>query len=102
MDPNGREVVAVPGLEVRGARGGQALVRLRRWTHGLPALRHGPYRAHRVTLALGLVASVPLIAATTEFHGKIGPVEFHKGKADVETVKAVIGGVFGVLKLSAS
>ena len=39
-----------------------------------------------------------LIAAKTEFDGKIGQVAFHKGKADAETVKAVVGGVFGVLK----
>jgi hypothetical protein len=51
-----------------------------------------------VILALGLVASVLLIVATTEFDGNLGPVKFHKGKADPETVKAVIGSVFEVLK----
>lgn len=51
-----------------------------------------------VILALGLVASVLLIVSTTEFDGKIGPITFHKGKADPETIKAVTGGVFGVLK----
>ncbi|MBN3496250.1 hypothetical protein [Arthrobacter pascens] len=34
-----------------------------------------------IILALGLVASVLLITAATEF-GKIGPIKFHKGKAD--------------------
>ena len=51
-----------------------------------------------IILALGLVASVLLITATTEFDGKIGPIKFHKGKADAETVKAIVGSVFGVLK----
>lgn len=48
-------------------------------------------------LALGLVASVMLIISTTEFDGRIGGVTFHKGKADPETIKAVTGGVFGLL-----
>lgn len=51
-----------------------------------------------VILALGLVASVLLIVSTTEFNGKIGPFTFHKGKAEPETIKSVLGGVFGLVK----
>lgn len=50
-----------------------------------------------VILALGLVASVLLIVSTVEFEGKIGPVSFHKGKVDPETLKAVTEFVAGIL-----
>ena len=51
-----------------------------------------------VILAAGLVASVLLIVSTTEFDGKIGAFAFHKGKVDPDTIKAVLEGVFAVLK----
>lgn len=51
-----------------------------------------------VILVAGLVASVLLIVSTTEFDGKIGPFTLHKGKADPDTIKAVLGGVYGALK----
>jgi hypothetical protein len=51
-----------------------------------------------VILVAGLVASVLLIVSTTEFDGKIGPFTFHKGKAGPDTIKAVLGGVYGSLK----
>jgi hypothetical protein len=42
-----------------------------------------------VILAAGFVASVLLIAATTEFEGKIFGVKFKKGKADADLVRAI-------------
>lgn len=44
-----------------------------------------------VVLAIGLVASVLLVAASTEFEGKIAGVTFKKGKVDPETLKALVG-----------
>lgn len=44
-----------------------------------------------VILAVGLVASVLLVAASLEFEGKIAGVKFKKGKVDPETLKALIG-----------
>ena len=42
-----------------------------------------------VILAVGLVASVLLIAATIEFEGEVAGIKFKKGKADSEIVKAI-------------
>jgi len=50
-----------------------------------------------VIIALGLVASVLLIVSTIEFDGRIGPVRFRKGKADPETLKIIIGSVYGLV-----
>ena len=44
-----------------------------------------------VILAVGLVASVILVAASTEFEGKLAGVTFKKGKVDPETLKALVG-----------
>jgi hypothetical protein len=43
-----------------------------------------------VVLAVGLVATVILLAATTEFEGEIAGVKFKKGVADPKTIKAVV------------
>jgi hypothetical protein len=42
-----------------------------------------------IILAVGLVASVLLIAATTEFAGEVAGIKFKKGKADPAIVKAI-------------
>lgn len=42
-----------------------------------------------VILAVGLVTSILLIAATTEFEGEVAGITFRKGKADLETVKVI-------------
>jgi hypothetical protein len=42
-----------------------------------------------IILAVGLVASVLLIAATTEFEGEVAGIKFKKGKADAAMVKAI-------------
>jgi len=55
-------------------------------------------RLLHVILAAGLVTSVLLIVSTTEFDGKIGHFTFHKGRIDPDTIKAVLGGVYGALK----
>jgi hypothetical protein len=44
-----------------------------------------------MVLAVGLVASVLMVVASTEFEGKIAGVKFKKGKVDPETLKALIG-----------
>jgi hypothetical protein len=44
-----------------------------------------------VILAVGVVASMLLIAATIEFEGEVAGIKFKKGKADPEVVKAIIG-----------
>ena len=54
-----------------------------------------------VVLAVGLVASVLLIAATTEFEGQIAGVKFKKGKADPETIKALVSPFASLLSGSA-
>jgi hypothetical protein len=43
-----------------------------------------------VILAVGLVATVLLIVAATEFEGKIGGVKFKKGKVDPKVIKALV------------
>jgi hypothetical protein len=53
-----------------------------------------------IILALGLVASVLLIISTVEFEGKVGGLTFRKTKADAETLKAIIGVLFGVMGTS--
>lgn len=50
-----------------------------------------------IILALGLVASVLLIISTVEFEGKVGGLTFRKIKPDVETAKAIMGGVYGAM-----
>lgn len=50
-----------------------------------------------VILALGLVASVLLIISTVELDGKVGGFKIHKTKPDVETAKAIMTAVFGVV-----
>ena len=50
-----------------------------------------------VILALGLVASVPLIVSTLEFEGKIGPFSIRKGKVGAETLKIITASVFGLV-----
>lgn len=44
-----------------------------------------------VILAVGLVASVLMVAASLEFEGKIAGVKFKKGKVDPKTLTALIG-----------
>jgi hypothetical protein len=42
-----------------------------------------------IILAVGLVAAVLLIAATTEFEGEVAGIKFKKGKTDATMVKAI-------------
>jgi hypothetical protein len=40
-------------------------------------------------LAIGFVATMILVAATTEFEGEVAGIKFTKGKADADLVKAI-------------
>jgi hypothetical protein len=53
-----------------------------------------------VILAAGFVASVLLVAATTEFEGEIFGVKFKKGKADADLVRAITDSFANVLKFN--
>lgn len=49
-------------------------------------------------LSVGLVATVMLVAATTEFEGKIFGIKFTKGKADPKLIKAILNPFTKALK----